>query len=408
VVTVGVEPGEFLGSNGNATSCQTAYPSVSQVSLECNATGSPASGPTGGGTLARLEVLPRTSLEVRPAENNAQSVALDALDQVVVLRDVGGAALALANVGDAVLAVRALEGDVTRDCAVTTADEVAVAARYGSELGDGAYDAYYDVAPEDADGAITIADIQFVSGRQGSTCAAPVPPQPPSSLDSDGDGMQDHLDNCPQAHNAAQDNTDGRIGNGAGMPTDDLTSPNGDGLGDACDDDQDNDGLANGEDAAPGGDITYDDDGDGEPGAGCLDGSDADDGPSWDADCDGIRDGLSASACAALSTSVDADDDGIGERAEVCKWGTSDEDVDSDGDGVRDCVEILDVSGDGTADFLSDLLAYAQAALLPPTAFGKDGTYDLDGDNRLDFLGDVLGAAALILLPPASGGCATE
>jgi hypothetical protein len=203
----------------------------------------------------------------------------------------------------------------------------------------------------------------------------------------------------------------GHIGNGPGIPTDDVTVPNGDALGDNCeaDTDNDNDGLPDDEDFHPYGDSTYDDDGDGDPPPGCLDSTgaviSADDGPSWDTNCDGIRDGLSAPFCNSLSSSADADGDGIPERVEVCKWGTGDSDTDSDDDGLSDCLEIVDVNGDEVADFLGDLLGYAQAALLPAAAFGKDGTFDINGDNTLDFLGDVLGAAVLILLPPPQGGC---
>jgi hypothetical protein len=153
--------------------------------------------------------------------------------------------------------------------------------------------------------------------------------------------------------------------------------------------------------------VTYDDDNDGSPAMGCLGGTDtdaSDDGPSRDTDCNGIRDGIAPSTCAGLSTMMDVDGDGVPERYEVCKWGTSDTNTDSDGDGLTDCLEIIDVNGDGVGDFLTDLLAYAQASLLPPASFGQDGDFDYNGDNLLDFLNDVLGAAVLILLPPATRG----
>jgi hypothetical protein len=223
--------------------------------------------------------------------------------------------------------------------------------------------------------------------------------------DADYDGLLTAADNCPTAANPTQANTDDTYGNGAGIVGDDATVANGDALGDACDDDDDNDGTPDGSDADPGGDVTYDDDNDGDPAAGCLDGADAaDDGPSWDTDCDGVRDGL-AEACEDFTMPGDADGDLIPTHAEICKWGTSDNDTDSDGDGLSDCLEIVDVSGDGVADFLYDVLSYAQAALLPASSFGRDGDYDTNGDNTVDFLTDVLGAATLVLLSPAQGGC---
>jgi hypothetical protein len=201
---------------------------------------------------------------------------------------------------------------------------------------------------------------------------------------------------------------DTAIGNGrfGGVSDVDDTVPNGDSDVDSCDTDDDNDGLADGSDSDPSGDDTYDDDNDGDPASGCVDGTDTDageDGPSWDTDCDGVRDGVTCTA----SDAVDNDGDNVSELREVCKWGTSDNSTDSDGDGLTDCLEIIDVNGDEIGDFLTDLLAYAQAALLPAAAFGKDGDFDLNGDNTLDFLTDVLGEAVLVLLGPMNGGCDT-
>ena len=74
------------------------------------------------------------------------------------------------------------------------------------------------------------------------------------ATDTDGDAVLDAVDNCPAAANAAQTNTDsgppppsgntGTVDNGTGIAADDKTLPNGDGTGDACDTDRDNDGIA--------------------------------------------------------------------------------------------------------------------------------------------------------------------
>jgi hypothetical protein len=199
-------------------------------------------------------------------------------------------------------------------------------------------------------------------------------------------------------------NTDAWIGNGKGFAGNDATSPNGDLLGDACDPDDDNDGI-DGSDPDPRGDVTYDDDNDGYPALGCLgvSGTDTDDdGPSWDADCNAVRDGVTCTG----SNTVDNDGDGLKERWEICKWGTSDASQDSDGDGMGDCDEVMDVNGDGLVTFLADLNnGWAKAIMLAPQDFGKDGDFDLNGDNNLTFLGDLNVAAGLIQLAPGAGGC---
>jgi hypothetical protein len=237
----------------------------------------------------------------------------------------------------------------------------------------------------------------------------------PCDDDTDSDGALDPVDICPNVADSAQTNSDASVGAGrfGGAAVMDSSVPNAasDAEGDACesDGDADNDSLPDAGDGDRGGDVTYDDDNDGNPADGCLGGSDLDvgeDGPSWDADCNGVRDGL-ASSCATLTMPADADGDNVLMRSEICKWGTSDTDTDSDDDGLTDCLEIADVNGDAVADFLTDLLAYAQAALLPVAAFGRDGAFDLNGDNEVDFLNDVLGVAVLILLPPSEGGCDT-
>jgi murein DD-endopeptidase MepM/ murein hydrolase activator NlpD len=139
--------------------------------------------------------------------------------------------------------------------------------------------------------------------------------------DSDWDGVSDDFDNCPHDYNPFQENTDsgpapsgiGAIGNGKGIAGDDATIANGDSLGDACDDDADNDGIPNGSDSDAGGDITYDDNNDGTwKGAG-------DDGPSWDTDMNAKRDGVEYTC---TTSTADSDEDGLLDKWEACKWGS--------------------------------------------------------------------------------------
>jgi hypothetical protein len=265
----------------------------------------------------------------------------------------------------------------------------------------------------------------FTDSGSGS-CHAGAPNDP------DYDGVVTASDNCPDDPNPLQENSDSVIGNGrfGGVGSVDDTAAGGDKPGDACDFDDDNDGFIDSHIAEvdPGGDVTYDDDNDGLPAclnsnldADCDDAGEvkclkhgygeaydtdgSDDGASWDVDCNGIRDGLTAGFCAGLSATADADGDRVPERAEVCKWGTSDGDTDSDGDGLTDCLEIIDVNGDNAKTFLGDLVPYAKAVQLPGASFGKDGDFDYNGDNALGFLQDLLPVAKLVQLGVASGGC---
>ena len=210
LVTLSSAQGPFLGSTGNNTSCDTTYPSAAQLRLSCTATGTPPSGPTGAGVIATLEARPRASLDLRSARNNGILTALDI--STVTLTDASGAALNIADMRDATLAVRALEGDVNADCAVNIADEEMVASRYYRGDTMAGYDPALDVDPAAADGDIDLNDLQFVFGRSGSTCAAPLPPQPAPAVaslaDSDADGVPDVVDACPAIADPAQPNSD--------------------------------------------------------------------------------------------------------------------------------------------------------------------------------------------------------
>jgi len=219
----------------------------------------------------------------------------------------------------------------------------------------------------------------------------------PGQEDVDGDGVGDACDNCPLVANPDQVNADNQIGNGTGIPGDDATVPNsaGDNVGDACDSpDADNDGIPNASDADPGGDVTYDDNNNGIT---CrTDG--ADDGPSWDSNCNGKREGVEASCPLATNPRGDDDGDGLRNTWEVCKWGTDPTVLDSDGHTLGDCKEAADVDGNRNLDFTGDVMYYAQAIFLDPAAFGQDGDFDIDGNNNLDFTGDVIQEAQFALI----------
>ena len=234
------------------------------------------------------------------------------------------------------------------------------------------------------------------------------------------------FDNCPSVYNPTQLNSDAApVDNGPGIAGNDGTIPNGDGLGDACDPDNDNDQILNANEfsataCAPYdlsttthlspvfGDVTNDDNHNGNP-APPMGTDAADNGPSWDTDNDGVLDGVECRLgtnprnrasrptvlqCANLLTggtgpntaSTDADHDGLTAATENCKWGTSDLSSDSDGDGLGDCREAADIDGDALITFPGDVLGEANAFF---TGQGS-ADLDIDGDALITFPGDVL------------------
>jgi MYXO-CTERM domain-containing protein len=205
--------------------------------------------------------------------------------------------------------------------------------------------------------------------------------------DSDGDGVDDSLDNCPAVANAGQEDADADgLGDACDPcpadPTDDfdgdglcadvdncpaVNNPNqedddSDGLGDACDDcpydpnndsdgddicadvdncptqanpdqaDADGDGLGDACDACPG-DPQDDSDGDGL----CAD---ADNCPTQanpgqdDADGDGVGDVCDNCPTEVNPDQADGDGDGIGDACDNCRMVDNVDQADDDGDGV--------------------------------------------------------------------------
>ena len=188
------------------------------------------------------------------------------------------------------------------------------------------------------------------------------PLDPSESVDSDGDGVGDGGDNCPGVANAGQLDTDG------------------DTQGDACDTDDDDDGLSDAEEAALGTDpLLADTDGDGVNDN--VDAFPLDPSESADSDGDGVGNNADAFPVDPTET-VDTDGDFIGNNA----------DEDDDGDGLSDLEEaslgtdplLRDTDGDGAPDgvevaFATDPLDPASdpapvgLALLAPDGEAWDG-----------------------------------
>ena len=168
--------------------------------------------------------------------------------------------------------------------------------------------------------------------------------------DTDGDGIKDNNDNCKRVVNPNQTNTDLALSN--------QPNPlvNGDQLGDACDDDIDNDGLLN----------TVED----TNGNGSFDVvSESTDLKNPDTDNDGHIDG--ADNCPTVSNNqLDSDNDGQGNAcdsdddndgltdAQENQIGTNPVLVDTDGDGVNDntdnCPLVVNRNQDNTDEDLVD------------------------------------------------------
>jgi hypothetical protein len=198
--------------------------------------------------------------------------------------------------------------------------------------------------------------------------------------------------------------SDSAVSNGTTIPGDDDTVPNGDGMPDLCDLDDDDDGLTDTDEATGascGGaitnvntDIAY-----------TSLSSPGDGGTSWDSDGDVVSDGVECAigtnpliptgpggggatdrqACqAAAGGTADDDVDGILNQWEVCKHRSLPSgagSTDSDDDGLNDCIEILDVNGNGLAAAAdATLIARATAGIDPG---GDMAAFDINGNGAV-------------------------
>lgn len=261
------------------------------------------------------------------------------------------------------------------------------------------------------DGVINFPGDAIFNARVAQVPGFCPPPEALPPNDVDGDGVVNDNDNCLTVFNPNQTNTPlPPLDNGPGIAGDDLTVPNDDLHGDACDPDRDNDGLTDIQeiqgcgfgftDAGIPFDATYDDDHDGDPVPPM--GDDVfDDGSSLDSDADGEHDGFECasgtnpnnplSSTGGSIPDTDSDGDGLLDAWETRGWATDPSDIDSDDDGKGDCLEAVDVNGDGFVNFPGDTIATARAAL--DETFGNDATFDLNKDGFVNFPGDAVPSA---------------
>ena len=202
--------------------------------------------------------------------------------------------------------------------------------------------------------------------------------------DSDNDGLFDLADNCPYVNNPDQTNTPlGPIDNGPDITGNDITNPYEDAVGDACDDDADNDGLPDAQesDSVCPFRLVRDSDGDGS-----LDGYEA--AQSFDP--------CNPTSKPPLGSADDSDGDGFTDDVEARGWGTDPYSADSDGDACPDDKEIVSINADKQAN-LFDVMWVANMALglTPPHP-----ALDLDKSGGVTILDALLAAKNSNLVEP--------
>jgi hypothetical protein len=226
--------------------------------------------------------------------------------------------------------------------------------------------------------------------------------------DGDGDGVADAIDNCPTVANAGQENADGNFVDNSppyASSVDDRTYVVSDAVGDACDDDDDNDGIPDAVEtdlvalqgvcpaaSATTNPLKIDTDGDrATDGVECRLGTDpasaASRPPAPTAAQDADRDGLSDATEALLGTNPnvrDSDGDGLLDGWEVLGHGSDPLSVDSDGDGATDGCEVASINGDTVVNVGDQALLASEVmrVVVPPAKKLTD--FDLNRDGAVN------------------------
>ncbi|MBI5290139.1 MAG: thrombospondin type 3 repeat-containing protein [Chloroflexi bacterium] len=229
------------------------------------------------------------------------------------------------------------------------------------------------------------------------------------NIDLDGDGIIEDFDNCPGIANPMQENADENfIDQTPPKSVDDTTRANSDGMGDACDNDDDNDGLPdvveNGTlplSACPSATGVLDPlNGDSDfdrvlDGAECQLGFDPTSSASKpppivmpDEDVDGVPDQLDPNPA-----DPDSDDDGVRDGVEFRNYNTNMSLANTDNDVCGDAREIASINNDNVVNSGDQLLMITEILRLPPPA--KVVNIDLNKDGSINS-GDQLFMVKLI------------
>lgn len=244
----------------------------------------------------------------------------------------------------------------------------------------------------EAQPTVTSSPTPTITPTPSNTPTPTITPTPPATNtpvdDNDGDGVLNAVDNCPDTSNPDQLNTDAAPLVTAGAPND-ITVPMNDGLGDACDPDDDNDGILDAAESAgcngsgPLDALLADTDGDrSRDGAECALGTNPASALSkppgispGESDNDGLSDAFEVTL-GSNPNDNDSDDDGLSDGLEFRGLSTSAIDPNSDGDSCGDDAEATSVNADKVVSAL-DLVLVATNFLVtskPHIDVNKDGT----------------------------------